>query len=123
MPYEMDATNAAALLAVQSDFSARFVNGLCILPKICLLRAIHLNPEEPEWHYMLSCCLTEYRKRLCMMTKVLPEELDEAKIAVKLSNNNPHYKCNLAKLLHYVSFSDNLCTNDTLKLKAKRLIK
>lgn len=110
---DMDSKNMAALNAVKSVFSGLYTNRWCILSKVCLVRAISLDPTEPEWHYMLSCCLTDYRKRLRFMENVLPQELEEAETAVRLSDR-PHYKCYLAKLLHYVRYTGNY-TPDTFR--------
>jgi len=103
----MDKANKAAIYAVQSAFATRYFNRWCILSKICLVRAISLNPSEPEWHYMLSNCLTNYRKRF-NITMILPQELEEAEIAVSMSNSS-NYKCHLAKLLYY----NNVCITTT----------
>lgn len=114
MPNNMNQVNKAGLYGVQTVFFYNY-NLTCIqIAKDCALKAISLNENEAEWHYLLSRLLTYWHRSSLILYKCTEEEIDAAEKAVKLGKND-NYKLHLVYVYLTMSRNDSVTTNSKIK--------
>lgn len=116
MPNQMDQINRAGLYGIQSLFFYEYDIPYAQTAKDCALKAITLNENEAEWHYLLARVLT-YWQRVCgNLNECCKQEISAAEKAVELSNND-NYKLHLVHIYQRMSRNPYICNNIDMKNK------
>lgn len=114
MPNEMNQINRAGLYGIQTLFFYEYDLPYAQTAKDCALKAIALNENEAEWHYLLAKVLTHWQRICGNLYECSKQEISAAEKAVELCNNDD-YKLHLVHIYQRMSRNSYVFKNADMR--------
>lgn len=112
MPNDMNHVNKAGLYGVQILFFYEYGLPCAHIMKDSAFKALSLNKDEAEWHFLMSRVLTNWQRTFGNFFECSKEEINAAETAVNMSGKD-HYKLHLVQI--YYRMSRNMRRNIEVK--------
>jgi len=124
MPNQMNRCNKAGLYGAQTIFFYEYGLPYASIARDSGLKAISLNENEAEWHYLLARVLTYWQRTCGNYFECSEQEIQAAETAVRLGQKD-NYKLHLAYIYHRLSkhHRSNTITKNTILDSGLKLIK